>query len=94
MQVCFPSSIIAVEVLTARNEVVEGAETHEMDILGPHTSSVACSLRSVSTGQDINDEAQLVISQVEGVTTIWPWCYIPRRLLFLLQDPREATSPR
>jgi hypothetical protein len=71
--------LITVEVLTARNEEVEGAKTHEMDILGPHTSSVASSLRSASTGQDINDEAQSVISQVEGVISICPSCPIPRR---------------
>jgi len=49
-------------------EEVGGAETHEMDILGSHTNSVASSLRlvSMSTGQDISDEAQPVISQVEG----------------------------
>ena len=49
-------------MLTAREEEVGGAETHEMDILGPHTDSVASSLRSVSTGQDIND------ALAEGVT--------------------------
>jgi hypothetical protein len=78
----FLSFLITLEVVTARKEKVEGAETHEMDILGPHISSVASSLRLVSTGQDINDEAQSVISQVEGVTSIWPCCPIPRRLFY------------
>jgi hypothetical protein len=59
---------------------VEGAETHETAILGPHTSSVASSLRSVSAGEDINDEAQSVVSQAEGVTSVCPCCRIPRRL--------------
>jgi hypothetical protein len=68
------------EAVTVCKEEVERAETHEMDILGPHTSSVTGSLRSVSTGQDINDGAQSVISQVEGVTSIWHWCRILRRL--------------
>jgi hypothetical protein len=66
------------EVVTARKEEVEGAETHEMDILRPHTNSVA-RLRSMSTGQDIKDEAQPVISRIKGVTSIWLWCRIPRR---------------
>jgi hypothetical protein len=43
---------------------VGGAEIHEMDILGPSISR---------SGQDIN-ETQSVISQVEGVTSIWPCC--------------------
>ena len=49
---------------------VEGAERHEMDILGPHCGGVASSLRSVSTGRDINDEARSAASQAEGVTSI------------------------
>jgi hypothetical protein len=65
----FSLFLITAEVVTVRKEEVEGAE-HEMDILGPHTSIVASSLRSVSTGQDINDEAQSVVSQAEGVTSI------------------------
>jgi hypothetical protein len=77
----FSLFLITVEVVTARKEEVEVAETHEMDIQGgPHTSSVASSLRSVSTGQDINDEAQSVVSEVEGVTSICPCRRIPRRL--------------
>jgi hypothetical protein len=66
----FSIFLITVEVVTARKEEVEGALTHEMDILEPHTSSTTSSLRSVSTGQDINNGAQSVISQVEGVTSI------------------------
>ena len=69
MLVRFSLFLITIEVVTARKEEVEGAETHEMDILG-HTSSVESSLRSMSTGQDINDDAQSVISQVEGVSSI------------------------
>ena len=49
---------------------VEGAERHEMDILGPHISSVASPLRSVSTGQDTNDGAQPIVSQAEGGTPL------------------------
>lgn len=41
---------------------------------GPHTSSAAATatspLRSVSTGQSINDDVQSVVSQAEGVTSI------------------------
>ena len=81
MPVRFSSFLIIAEVVTARKEEVEVAETHEMDILGPHTSRFASSPRPVSTGQDINDEALLVISQVEGVTSIFPCCLIPRRSL-------------
>jgi hypothetical protein len=72
----FSLFLITVEVVTARKEEEEGTETHEMNMLGPHTSSVASSLarQSVSTGQDINDAAQSVVSkkgQAEGVTLIW-----------------------
>jgi WW domain len=64
----------------ARKEEVEGAETHEMDIQGgPHTSGVASSLRSLSTGQDISEEAQSVVSQAEGVSSTLPCYLIPRR---------------
>ena len=59
----FSLFLITVEVVTTpKEEEVEGAETHEMDVLGPRTSRVASSLRSVSPGQDINDKAQSVIS--------------------------------
>ena len=43
-----------------REEDVEGAETHEIDDLGTHTSSVASSVLSVSTGKNIKDKAQSV----------------------------------
>jgi hypothetical protein len=61
----FSLFLITVEVVMVRKEEVEGAETHEIDVLGPHTGSAASSLRPVSTGQDVN-EAQPVISQAEG----------------------------
>ncbi len=80
----FSPFLIIAEVVKARKEEVEVAETHEMDILGPHTSRFASSPRPVSTGQDINDEALLVISQVEGVTSI---LYFP-----LLSHPETITS--
>jgi hypothetical protein len=89
----FPSFLITVEVVTARKEEVEAAETHEMDILGPHAGSAASSLRSVSTGQDINDEAQSVVSQVEGVTSIWPCCPIPRRFFYSVTGSRGSDAP-
>jgi hypothetical protein len=41
--------LITVEVVIVREEEVGGTDTHEMDILVPHTGSVAGSLRSVST---------------------------------------------
>ena len=56
--------LITIEAVTAHKEEVEGAETQEMDNLGPHISSVTSPLRSVSAGQDINDEAK-----AEGVTS-------------------------
>jgi hypothetical protein len=73
--------LITVEAVTAHKEEVEGAETHEMDILGSHAGSVASSLRSASTDQDIN-EAQSVVPQAERVTSIFPCCLILRRLFF------------
>ena len=59
-----------------REEEVGGAETHEMDPLGPRISSAASSLPSVHAAQNIN-EAQSII---EGVTSIWPCCLIRRQL--------------
>jgi hypothetical protein len=76
----FSLFLINVKTVTARKDEVEGAETHKMDILEPHTSGVASSLRPVSACQDINDEAQLAVPPVEGVTSIWPSCRILRRL--------------
>ena len=81
MPVRFLLFLITVEVVTACEEEVEGAGTHEIDVLGPHTSSVACSVRSVSsTGQDIDCKAQPVISQADGMTAIWLCCHISKRL--------------
>jgi hypothetical protein len=51
-------------------EMVEGAEMREIDILGLYTSNVAIPLQSLSTGQDINDQAHPVVSQDEGVISI------------------------
>jgi hypothetical protein len=84
--------------VTARNEEVEGAETREMvqmDNLGPLTSNVASSPRSASTGQDISDEAQPVVSHVEGVTPIWPssFCLIPRRLFCSVTGSGGSDAP-
>lgn len=76
----FSLFLITVIVVMGRKEEVEGAETHEMDTLGPNTSGVASSLQSLSAGQDINDEARLAVPQVEGVTAIWPGCRISRQL--------------
>jgi hypothetical protein len=72
------------DVVMICKEDVEGAdsERHEMDILGPHTSSVANSLRLASTSQDINYEAQPIVSQAEGVTSICPCCLFPRQLFY------------
>jgi hypothetical protein len=89
----FPLFLITVEVVTARKEEVERAETHEMDILGSHTSSVASSLQSLSTGQDINDEAQSVVSRAEGVTSIFPCCLIPRRSLRSVTGSGGSDAP-
>ena len=83
-------------MVTARKEEVGGADTHEMDVLGPLTSNASAEspLRSVSTGQDANDEAQSVVSQAQGVTSIWPCCRIRDDYFVLLQDPGEATHLR
>ena len=76
----FSLFLITPGVITACKEEAEGSEMHEMDRFGPFTSSVASPLPSVSIGQEINDEAQSVVSQAEGVTSIFPSCLIPRRL--------------
>ena len=83
---------ITVEVVTVCKKEVEGAETHEMGILGPHTNSVTSSLQSMSTGQDINDEAQSVNSQAEGVTSIWPCSRIPRRSFCSVTGSRRSDA--
>jgi hypothetical protein len=74
----FSLFLITVEVVMARKEEVGGAETHDV----PYRSNVASSepLELVSTGPESPDinEAQFVISQVEGVISIWPFCLIPR----------------
>jgi hypothetical protein len=70
--------LITVEVVTARKEDVEGAETNETDIPGPHINSVASPLDLVYTGQDTNDNAQSVVSHAGGATSIWPCCRIPK----------------
>jgi hypothetical protein len=79
MPVRFSLFLITVEVVIVREEEVGGAETHNMDILGPYTGHVGSLLHSVSTGEDMN-EAQPLISQAKGVTSIFPCCLIPRRL--------------
>ena len=85
---------VAVKVVTVREEEVEGAETREIDKLGPHSCSLSSPLRSVSTGQDINDKAQPVVSQAEGVTSIWPCSRIPRRLFCSVTGSRgEGDAP-
>ena len=69
-------------MVTVHREEVEGSETHEMDILGPHASGVTSPLWStVSTGHGISNEAQSVVSQAEGVTSIC-WRLIPIQLSF------------
>jgi hypothetical protein len=77
----FSSLFIPLEVLTVREEEVGNVETHEMDTLGPHTSRISSSPRPMSTGQNTNDEAQLVISQVQGASSICP-CFLMQRRLF------------
>ena len=76
----FSLLLVTVEVLIVREAVAGGIETHEMDIIGPHTSSNASSPRSVHTAQDIN-KAQSVISQAEGASFFWP-CYLIQRRSF------------
>jgi hypothetical protein len=89
----FSPFLITVEVVTDREEEVGRTETHEMDILGLHTSSVAGSLRPVSTGQDINDEAQSVVPQAESMTSIRPCCRIPRRLFCSVTGSGGSDAP-
>ena len=64
---------------------MEGAETHEMDILEPH--STASSLRSAHIAQDINE------AQVEGVTSICHYCLILRRLFCSVTGSVENDVP-
>ena len=78
---CVFPLLVTVEVVTARKDDMRRSETLEMDKLGPLTSGVPSPLRSASTGQVINHEAQPVVPQAEGVTSIWSCCRIPRRLL-------------
>jgi hypothetical protein len=82
------------DVIIIREEEVARAdsETHEMDIIGPHTISVSSSLRLAPTSQVINDETQQV-SQAEGVTSTCPCCLIPRRLFCSVTGPRESGVP-
>ena len=80
--------LITVGVVTAHKE---GAETHTIDILGAHTSSVASPLQSVSTGQNINDEAHPVVPQ--GVISIWPCCRSPSRLFCFVTGSRVESGP-
>ena len=87
------SLFLVAEVVTVREEEVEGAKTREIDKLEPHTSNLASPLRSVSTGQDINDEAQPVVSQGEGVTSIWPCCRIQIRLFCSVTASTGGDAP-
>ena len=84
MPVRFFLFLISVDsnVVMILKEEVGGAdsERHEMDVIGPYTSSAASSLPLASISQDINDEAQPGVSQAEGVTSICPCCLIPRQL--------------
>jgi hypothetical protein len=79
----FPLFLITIDsnVVMILEEEVGGAdsERHEMDIIGPHTSSAASSLPLASISQDINDEAQPGVSQAEGVTSICPCSLIQRQ---------------
>lgn len=72
--------------------LVGGAETNEMDNLGPHNTSVTSLLQSVSADQDVNEE-QSVISQVEGVSFILPCCPILRRLFRYVTGSRGRDIP-
>ena len=74
------------EVVIVREDKVGGVETHRMNIFKPPTSSVAISLPSVYTAQDIND-TQSIISQVEGVTSIWACCLNLRRSFCSVTGP-------
>lgn len=70
----FSSFSSHVDVLMVREEEEGGTGTRGMDILGPQTSSIASSPRSVHIAQDIND-AQSFIAQAKGATFIW-LCYL------------------
>jgi hypothetical protein len=73
----FSFGLAAAKVVTVREEEVEGTETREIDKPGPHASSPASPLRSVSAGQDINEEARPAVPEAEGVTSIYSCCRIP-----------------
>jgi hypothetical protein len=85
--------LVTFKVITVREEEVGGDETHEMDKLGPHTSSPASPLRSVSAGQDINEEARPAVSPAEGVTSIHSFCRIPRRLFCSVTGSTGGDAP-
>jgi hypothetical protein len=89
MPVRFSLFLITVEVVMVREEEVGGADTHNMDSLEPYTSHVG---RSVSTGEDMN-EAQPLISQAKGVTSIWPCCPISRRLFCSATGSGGSNAP-
>jgi hypothetical protein len=64
----YPFSLLSIplEVLTVCKEEVGGVETYEMDILGPHTSSIARSLRSVTIGkQGLWRQCQRILETVQ-----------------------------
>jgi hypothetical protein len=50
----FSLFLITVEVVTARKEEVGGAETHEMDILGPQTDEGVTSIGLAVSSRDDN----------------------------------------
>jgi len=63
-------TVLSVEILTVREDEVEGSETHEMATFQPYTGSVTSLTSLESTGQDVDDVARPVLSRAEGVTSI------------------------
>ena len=93
MPVRFSIFFVIVKVITVRDEEVEGAEKREIDNLGAHSSNPTGPLRSVSAGQDINEEARPAVSQAEGMTSIYSYSRIPRRLFRSVLGSKRGDTP-
>jgi hypothetical protein len=94
MLVSFSHFLVSDKEVTVREEEVEGAETREMDKLGPHASSSPTStLQSVSACQDINESSRPAVPQDEGVSLVYSCCRIPGRSFYSVIGSRGSDTP-